>query len=58
MNKRFVLNTLKYALAIGLLTYVVWSNWGYSGKVAGRILPGEAAKTDSPTEPPTVQQSR
>src|SRR5207249_223093 len=41
--------------AFGLLTYVIWSYWGYSGKVAGKITPGEAAQPDSQTEPPTVR---
>ena len=27
MSKRFVLNLVKYLLALGLLTYVVWTNW-------------------------------
>src|SRR5438128_2999345 len=27
VSKRFVLNLLKYLLALGLLTYVVWTNW-------------------------------
>lgn len=33
MNKRAVINLLKYGLAFGLLAYVVWSNWApASGK--------------------------
>jgi uncharacterized membrane protein YbhN (UPF0104 family) len=33
VNKRVLINTCKYGLAVGLLTYVVWSNWApRSGK--------------------------
>lgn len=28
MTKTYLVNALKYLLALGLLTYVVWSNWG------------------------------
>ena len=31
MNKRIIFNLLKYALAVGLLTWVIWSNWDPAG---------------------------
>ncbi len=39
MSKRILWNTFKYLLAIGLLTYVSWSNWSPTDK-AGNALPG------------------
>ena len=39
MRKRIV-NLLKYALAIALMTYVVWSNWGDPRGTAGKIIVG------------------
>jgi hypothetical protein len=57
VSKRIVGNVLKYALAIGLLVLVVWSNWGKSGKVAGRVVVGDGASisdTDKPAVTGTV----
>jgi uncharacterized membrane protein YbhN (UPF0104 family) len=42
VRKRIV-NFLKYALAIALMTYVVWSNWGDPHGTAGKIIVGTAA---------------
>lgn len=42
MNKKTVLNLLKYGLAIGMLVYVVCSNWGDPRGTAGTIVVGEA----------------
>jgi uncharacterized protein (TIRG00374 family) len=39
VNKRFIWNGFKYLLAIGLLTYVIWSNWSPTSKT-GKPLPG------------------
>src|SRR5438105_8870033 len=33
VKKKLAVNLLKYALAVGLLTYVVWSNWGEDDQV-------------------------
>jgi hypothetical protein len=41
VNKRLLWNLLKYVLALGLLSYVVWSNWGDSRRVAARIVLGD-----------------
>src|SRR5262245_21538466 len=30
LRNRFFITTLKYVLAGGLLTFVIWSNWGYT----------------------------
>src|SRR5262245_17170038 len=43
VNRRTIINALKYALAIGLLSYVVYSNWGYKEKVASQIQEGDVA---------------
>ncbi len=40
--KRIVVNLLKYALAVGLMVYVVWSNWGDPRGTVGKITVGEA----------------
>jgi uncharacterized membrane protein YbhN (UPF0104 family) len=39
VRKRIV-NVLKYALALALMTYVVWSNWGDPRGTAGKIIVG------------------
>lgn len=39
VNKRVLWNAFKYLLAVGLLTYVVWSNWSPKSKT-GDPLPG------------------
>ena len=46
MNKRWIWNGFKYLLAIGLLTYVVWSNWSPTSKT-GKPLPGLKAVWDA-----------
>lgn len=50
MSKRILWDASKYLLAFGLLTYVVWSNWGYSTRVAGRVADpaAEAAASADP----------
>lgn len=40
MNKRIVGNLLKYALALGLMAWVVWSNWGDPRGVVGKVVVG------------------
>jgi uncharacterized protein (TIRG00374 family) len=47
-------NLLKYLLAGGLLTYVVWSNWGQSGRVASRIEVVNAGKQPPSNEGPPI----
>ncbi len=42
MRKRIV-NLLKYLLAIALMTWVVWSNWGDPRGTAGKIIVGSSA---------------
>jgi uncharacterized membrane protein YbhN (UPF0104 family) len=42
VNKRTALNLLKYSLAIGLMVYVVWSNWGDPRGTAAKIIVGAA----------------
>jgi uncharacterized protein (TIRG00374 family) len=42
VNKRTVFNLLKYGLAIGMMVYVVWSNWGDPRGTVGKIIVGEA----------------
>ena len=55
MSRRTALNLLKYLLAGGLLTYVIWSNWGQSGRVASRIQVVDAGKQPASDEgQPTV----
>ncbi len=40
MNKRIVGNVAKYALALGLMTWVVWSNWGDARGTVGKVVVG------------------
>jgi uncharacterized protein (TIRG00374 family) len=40
VNKRTLGNLLKYALALGLMIYVVWSNWGHPQGTVGKIVVG------------------
>jgi uncharacterized protein (TIRG00374 family) len=42
VNKRRAFNALKYALAAALLTWVLWSNWGDSRRVAATVAVGGA----------------
>lgn len=51
MTRRTAINLLKYVLAIGLLTYVVYSYWGYKEKVAARIEVGGDATNGSASKP-------
>ncbi len=53
MPKRLFWDIFKYVLAGGLLTYVVWSNWGYPDRVAGRIGPIPVTLVDH-EEGPTI----
>jgi uncharacterized membrane protein YbhN (UPF0104 family) len=41
VNKRIVLNLLKYALALGLLGLVVYGNWGDPRGTVGKLVVGE-----------------
>lgn len=54
VSKRHFWDIFKYVLAGSLLTYVVWSNWGYPDRVAGRIVAAPAANLASPDDPPTI----
>jgi hypothetical protein len=45
VNKKLILNLLKYILAVGLLTWVIWSNWGYRDRVAATVC-GDSSITD------------
>ena len=58
MSKRLFWDAFKYALAFGLLTYVVWSNWGQPNPVASKIVvdpkPTKPNDTDAPTLTGTV----
>ena len=40
MNRRTIGNLLKYAVALALLVYVVWANWGDPRGTAGKIVVG------------------
>jgi uncharacterized membrane protein YbhN (UPF0104 family) len=40
VNKRIVVNLLKYAVALGLMVWVVWSNWGDPRGTVGKIVVG------------------
>jgi uncharacterized membrane protein YbhN (UPF0104 family) len=40
VNKRIIGNLLKYALALGLLVWVIWSNWGDPRGTVGKIVVG------------------
>src|SRR5262245_44924514 len=53
VTRRFLINTLKSALAFGLLGYVVYANWGYAEKVAAKVQVGEAPAGND-TARPTV----
>ncbi len=43
MNKRTLGNLLKYGLALGMMFYVVWSNWGDPRGTVGKIVVGDGA---------------
>jgi uncharacterized protein (TIRG00374 family) len=43
VNKKTLGNLAKYALAFGLMAYVVWSNWGDPRGTAGKIIVGDSA---------------
>jgi len=40
VKKRIIVNLLKYALALGLMVWVIWSNWGDPRGTVGTILVG------------------
>lgn len=40
MKKQLVVNSLKYALAVGLMVWVIWSNWGDPNGTVGKIVVG------------------
>ncbi len=42
MNKKTLLNLVKYGLAVGVLVYVVCSNWGDARGTAGKLVVGKA----------------
>jgi hypothetical protein len=49
VNERIVGNLLKYALALGLMIYVVWSNWGHPQGTVGKIVVGGEPPKDKIT---------
>ncbi len=40
VNRRIPINLLKYAVALGLMVWVVWSNWGDPRGTVGKIVVG------------------
>ncbi len=40
MNKHIIGNLLKYALAVGLMAWVIWNNWGDPRGTVGKIIVG------------------
>jgi uncharacterized protein (TIRG00374 family) len=44
VNKRILINVLKYALALGLMAWVIWSNWGDPRGTVGKIVVGGPEK--------------
>jgi uncharacterized protein (TIRG00374 family) len=42
VNKRTLFNLLKYGLALGMMAYVIWSNWGDPRGTVGKIIVGES----------------
>jgi uncharacterized protein (TIRG00374 family) len=40
VNKRIIVNLLKYVVALGLMVWVVWSNWGDPRGTVGKIVVG------------------
>jgi uncharacterized protein (TIRG00374 family) len=54
VSLRTAFNVGKYLLAGGLLAYVIWSNWGYSQRVAGTIVVGPATSHDEELGQPTI----
>jgi uncharacterized protein (TIRG00374 family) len=56
VSKRSVINILKYVLAGSLLGYVIFANWGYSERVAGKIVVGTDLATGDDEQPTIVGQ--
>src|SRR5258708_5462108 len=54
VSKRLFWDVFKYVLAGGLLSYVVWSHWGYPDRVAGRIVLAPKPDATESDEPPTI----
>jgi uncharacterized protein (TIRG00374 family) len=48
VSKRLIWDVFKYLLAVGLLVFVIWQNWGERYRVAGRIVPGQAGADGGP----------
>jgi uncharacterized membrane protein YbhN (UPF0104 family) len=40
VNKHIIVNLLKYAVAFGLMAWVIWSNWGDPRGTVGKIVVG------------------
>ncbi len=40
MKKHIIVNFLKYAVALGLMAWVIWSNWGDPNGTVGKIVIG------------------
>lgn len=40
MKKHIIVNFLKYAVALGLMAWVIWSNWGDPNGTVGKIVVG------------------
>ncbi len=43
MNRRNLSKLLQYLLAVGMMAYVIWSNWGDPRGTVGKIIVGEVA---------------
>jgi uncharacterized protein (TIRG00374 family) len=59
VNKKLAVNLLKYAVAVALLTWVIWSNWGYRDRTAATIsdassISDQTAHAGKPTFEGTV----
>ena len=55
MSKRLIWDVLKYVLAIGLLTYVVWSNWGQPDPIASKIVVDPKDAKPNGVDAPTLR---
>jgi uncharacterized protein (TIRG00374 family) len=54
VSKLLFWDLLKYTLAAGLLGYVIYANWGYPDRVAGRIVVDPTANSANSNDPPTI----
>ena len=54
MSKRLFWDIFKYLLAVGLLAYVVWSNWGQASPIASKIVIDPSTEPADDAEAPTL----